>query len=118
MNSTVQKKSFSGQKKAPLFKPMLCVFPDGYIYEIFPFNTGVANDASIIKRILIAQSRFSRYFQEGDVFILDRGFRDAFRDLQAKGFIVYTPAFVAGREQLSWDEANRNRVVTKNRWVV
>ena len=39
-------------------------------------------------------------------------------DLEAKGFEVYIPTFSAGREQLPWQEANRNRLVTKNRWVV
>ena len=49
---------------------------------------------------------------------MDRGFRDAVGDLKAKGFEVYIPTFSAGREQLPWQEANRNRLVTKNRWVV
>ncbi|XP_074604100.1 uncharacterized protein LOC141857506 [Brevipalpus obovatus] len=118
MNVKVQKKSFSGQKKVPLFKPMMCVFPNGYIYEIFPFNTAVANDATIFRRIANSDPRFARYFKTGDAFIFDRGFRDVVREFTSKGFNVYVPASAAGRDQFSWSEANTNRMITELRWVV
>ncbi|XP_074595434.1 uncharacterized protein LOC141850664 [Brevipalpus obovatus] len=97
---------------------MMCVFPDGYIYEIFPFNTAVANDATIFRRIANSDSSFARYFRPGDSFIFDRGFRDAVGEFRSKGFNVFVPASAAGREQLPWSDANKTRIVTKLRWVV
>ena len=118
MNIAVQKQSYSGQKKAPLFKPKMCVFLDGYIREIFTFNAAVANDASIIRSIANTGSQFSCHFMPKDVFIFDRGFCDVVPEFWRRNFYVYTPALGADREQLSWKEANKTRRVTKVSWVV
>lgn len=70
MNITVQKKLFSGQKKAPIFKPMMIVFPDGYIYEVFCFNHGRYNDAKIMKKILEKRPECKNVFRQSDTFTL------------------------------------------------
>lgn len=118
MNISVQKKLYSGQKKTHLFKPMMIVFPDGYIYEVFCFNNGSSNDALIMKDILERSTECQGVFAERDTFILDRGFRDVVKWLQDRGHVVFTPSLSKGREQLSWQEANNTRRVTMTRWVV
>ena len=142
INIPAQKKSFSGQKKANLFKPMICVFPDGYIYEIFSYNAGTSNDASILQNLMVSIPNFSTIFKKGDVFVLDRGFRDVSSELRRRGYTVFMPALTtqrAGqqddrqtwqqssqqsrqqsgqRKQLTWQQANQSRRVTKVRWVV
>ena len=90
MNVAVQKKTHSRQKKAHLFEPTICVFPDGYIYEVSTYNAGASNDASILRNLLSQSSLFPQAFKRGDVFILDRRFRHVVADLRSRGFEVYT----------------------------
>ncbi|XP_074595462.1 uncharacterized protein LOC141850685 [Brevipalpus obovatus] len=118
MNIELQKKLYSGQKKAPLFKPMICVLSNGYIYDVVTYNHGSINDAQILRNILSSNSEFASTFQPGDVFALDRGFRDIVPELLAEGFSVFTPGSAGSSGQLSWEQANQSRKVTKIRWVV
>lgn len=118
MNVKVQKKSFSGLKKARLFKAILCIFPDGYIYEVSPFNTAVINDASISRRISNSDPRFAQCFRPGYSFIVDRGFRDVVNEFNEKVFNVYVPASASGRNQLTWEDAKKNWLITKLYWAV
>ncbi|GBP12687.1 hypothetical protein EVAR_10331_1 [Eumeta japonica] len=48
----------------------------------------------------------------------DRGFRDVVEFLNHKGFNVLMPAFKGNKLQLSTEEANISRNITKIRWVV
>ena len=58
-------------------------------------------------------------FKEGDVFLVDRGFRDVVPFLSKRGYDVKMPEFVeAGLNQLTTTQANRSRLVTKCRFVV
>lgn len=56
---------------------------------------------------------------DGDIFILDRGYRDAqplFREL---GIEYKIPVFLGrNQKQLFTEEANDSRLVTKTRWIV
>lgn len=57
----------------------------------------------------------------GDIFIFDRGFRDCLPDMEAKGYVTETPEFVLKTQrsqQLTTEQANRSRLVTKTRYVV
>ena len=49
--------------------------------------------------------------------MVDRGFRDAFNVIQGFGFDVASPPFLNGCRQLSTDEANESRCITKVRWI-
>ena len=109
-NIGVQQGTYSMHKRASLFKPMICVLPDGYIYDIVPFNPATLNDASIMNNITHLIPNFNEHFVRGDVFILDRGFRDAARVLRSNGFKVFLPSFIErGSRQLTTQQANRSR---------
>lgn len=55
----------------------------------------------------------------GDVFIVDRGFRDCINFLKRKGFNVQSPASLKeNQKQLTTMEANQSRLVTANRYGV
>ncbi|XP_074604085.1 uncharacterized protein LOC141857488 [Brevipalpus obovatus] len=118
MNVAVQKMTFSGQKKTNLFKPMVCCFPDGYIYEVFTYHGGSVNDATIMRGVMNQNPSFNQVFKPGDMFIFDRGFRDVVAEMQRKGFHVHTPASSVAGEKPSWEKANRTRLVTKVRCVI
>jgi len=60
----------------------------------------------------------SSILQKGDIFILDRGFRDIVSHLEDLGFEVLMPSLKGKRRQLTWQESNQSRFVTKVRWVV
>lgn len=57
----------------------------------------------------------------GDIFIFDRGFRDCLPYMEANDFVTKTLEFVLKtqpRQQLTTEQANRSRLVTKTRYVV
>ncbi|EZA62212.1 hypothetical protein X777_05151 [Ooceraea biroi] len=117
-NNEYQRKSFSGQKKVPLCKPFTLCTTDGYIIDMLgPYNANL-NDAEILKSILNIPNSLPKLLQKGDIFILDRGFRDVKPLLEKKGFEVLMPALKGKRSQLPTDESNESRFVTKLRWVV
>lgn len=47
-----------------------------------------------------------------------RGFRDVKKDLEEKNFKILMPALKGKRKQLSTEESNQSRFVTKIRWAV
>lgn len=97
---------------------MLCVSSDGFIFcTVGPFMA-TENDASIMKKILPENIPAMRNFEERDVMLVDRGFRDCVEELESYGFIVRIPAHASGNRQLSTIEANRTRLVTKCRFQV
>uniref|UniRef100_T1KLY2 SWIM-type domain-containing protein n=2 Tax=Tetranychus urticae TaxID=32264 RepID=T1KLY2_TETUR len=104
-NMEYQKRSFSEQKKNNLFKPMICVFPDGYIYDIFNPHAAVDNYATILE-----------YIARNDEGFTVQGY------LESNDFDVYMPKSnqekYRGFKQLPWLEANRSREVTKCRWAI
>lgn len=55
-----------------------------------------------------------------DIFLLDRGIRDCIQKLENEyGFIAKMPALIQkNQSQLTTEEANSSRLVTKCRWVV
>jgi hypothetical protein len=70
------------------------------------------------KHIIEKQMSFKNYFHEGDVFIVDRGFRDCVSYLNDLGLKVEIPHFLMDKDQHTTQEANESRLVTKTRWVV
>jgi hypothetical protein len=57
--------------------------------------------------------------KEGDIMILDRGFRDSLDILKALGIDATMPSFL-GQNQRQFDvyDANRSHFITKLRWAV
>lgn len=116
-NYDFQKKTYSLQHERNLVKFMLCVSTNGFIEAVYgPFNAKT-NDATILNIIMNEQGNIFGEFREGDVFIIDRGFRDCIRALKDRGFIVKSPRFSAGN-QMTRTEANESRFATKTRFVV
>lgn len=117
-NNIYQRKSYSGQKKVPLCKPFTICTTNGFVIDLAGPFEGKLNDAEILKRILDDPHGISNKLKKGDVFILDRGFRDVKKYLEQKGYIVFMPALKGKRDQLTTQESNDTRFVTKIRWVV
>ena len=76
------------------------------------------NDADIMKTIIEDLNGLCKVLRTNDVFVLDSGFRDVVKDLEDKNFKVLIPALKSKRKQLSTEESNQSRFVTKIRWVV
>ncbi|CAK1587675.1 unnamed protein product [Parnassius mnemosyne] len=119
-NYLYQKKTYSLHKYRNLIKPFLFVCSDGYIIDILGPYHATTSDADIINNEFIYESSSLRqYFESGDVFILDRGFRDSLPLLERCGYQVHVPLSPAdGESQLTTRDANKSRAVTMCRWVV
>lgn len=98
------------------------VAPDGYILDIHGpyFSDSRNNDAAMLTNELQRDIQGIReWFQEHDLFIVDRGYRDAIPLLQELGIDHLIPNNIRpGERQLSVEEANHNRIITKTRWIV
>lgn len=116
------RQSYCTHKKKHLVKPSMLVAPDGYILDIQGpyFSNASNNDASI----LVSQLNddllgMQGWFQPRDIFILDRGYRDAIPRLEEMGIVTKMPPVLSpGQTQFSTEEANEARIVTKTRWIV
>ena len=87
---------------------------DGFVLDV-PFFEGSKNDANILKDILDNNTDFNNLLREGDVFIMDRGFRDVVDNVKERGYKYLMPALKGKRKQLPTIEANGSRFVTKVR---
>ena len=116
-NNSFQRDSYSGQKKVPLCKPFTICTTNGFVVDFAGPYYGTENDSTIVKKVL-RSSELCGLLKHDDIFIVDRGFRDAIDDLKSLGFRVLMPAMRANRKQVPADEANESRRVTKLRWVV
>ena len=73
-NNVYQRKSYSGQKKAPLCKPFTICTTNGYVVDIAgPFNDTM-NDATIMKILLEDSTGLKSILRPGDFCIVDRWF--------------------------------------------
>lgn len=96
---------------------MMSVTTDGYIAGVFGPYPGNKNDATILNELL--NKNIWQSFESGDVFLIDRGFRDSNELIFGKGFIPKMPEFAdSPRSTLTTAQANRSRLVTKNRFIV
>lgn len=121
-NFRALRQSFSLHKGRHLVKPALIVAPDGYILEIQGpyFSDTRNNDAAMLRNEFENDmEHMHEWFQEGDIFILDRGYRDITEFLDNQGVSWKMPAFLErNQKQLTTEQANDSRLVTKMRWVV
>ncbi|XP_037050737.1 uncharacterized protein LOC119084780 [Bradysia coprophila] len=116
----LQRKTFSLHKCRNLLKPLYIVFPDGYILEAAGpyFCDSKNNDAANIRHHY-ENSDLLLFLEEGDYFLLDRGYRDVKDETVEKGFSVFMPSLLTGKRiNFDCDEANSSRMVTMFRWVV
>ena len=95
--------------------------PDGKILDIFgPENLWQASlsDADILKELMKLEE-FKTSFKPGDIFVIDRGFRDVKEQLENQGYIVKIPPHRAPRQkQLTTVQANEQRDCTAVRWII
>ena len=88
-NNEFQRKSYSVQKGRHLVKPYVLCTTDGQIVDIYGLYEATKNDATILLDILKKDKKLNTLLRKGDIFILDRGFRDCINDLENKyGFKV------------------------------
>ncbi|XP_063898807.1 uncharacterized protein LOC135119097 [Helicoverpa armigera] len=119
-NYKYQKQTYSLHKFRNLMKPFIITCCDGYILDVMGPYPATTSDAEILKNEFSSHDApMRRFFEPGDVFILDRGFRDAIPLLTECGYSVKVPASLEeGESQLSTIDANNSRKVTICRWVV
>lgn len=113
-----QKASYCSHKKRNYIKVMNIVTTDGTIFRtIGPFQAS-KNDASIMEDILIGNPNIFENIKDGDILLVDRGFRDCVSLLKKRGFDVKIPASEPSSKQLSTKDANETRKITKLRFEV
>lgn len=114
--------SYSLHKGRHLVKPALIVAPDGYILDIQGpyFSDSANNDAAILQNEYENNINGIReWFENGDIFIFDRGYRDVLPYFENLGIRCKMPALLPrGQRQLDTEEANDCRLITKTRWLV
>lgn len=116
------RQSFCVHKGRHLLKPAMFVAPDGYILDIQGpyFSNTINNDARILlKEFQTDVAGMREWFRAQDIFILDRGYRDAIPILNGIGLITLMPPLLnSNQDQFSTEEANNARIITKSRWIV
>ena len=121
-NYSFQRRFYSVHKGKPFLKPMMLVATDGYILTALgPYLVdGKNSDAKITEQMLNSNVEdITDWFEEDDVMVVDRGFRDAVDILKDFGINAQMPHFLnKPQKQHTSEEANESRLVTKVRWVV
>lgn len=123
-NYFFQRKSYSNHKYRNLLKPFLFVCCDGHIIEVSGPHAATTSDAQVMNNVIDndednGDGVFHWFYKNGDVFILDRGFRDAVVPIQQHGYSVHIPESKHPNEtQLTTEQANKSRLITICRWVV
>ncbi|XP_062619312.1 uncharacterized protein LOC134280876 [Saccostrea cucullata] len=121
-NFHFQRRSYSVHKGRPLLKPMVIVTTSGYFVSVLgPYLSDFKNnDASILTHIIKTNVEdIKKWVKDEDIFVVDRGFRDAIPLLEDLGIQAEMPKFMSkGQKQLTTEDANMSRLVTKVRWVV
>ena len=115
----LQRDCYSGHKSRHLVKMMSLVLPDGYVVDLLGPFYGKNSDSSITKEILRTCTDLSILCQDDDIQIVDRGFRDVAAEFEAFGYDMKMPGLLGKDDkQLSANDANESRLITKCRWVV
>ena len=111
-NFCFQRDTYSMLKSWNLLKPMMICAPDGYILNVEALFYGSDNDATMMNYCMHFSS-FLDYFEEQDVMIVDRGFRDVLPALWASRIETFMPHFLQpGQKQFTTEQANDNRIVS------
>ena len=116
-NFQFQRRSFSMHKCRPLVKPMIIVSTSGYFISVLGpyFADSKNNDVSILKHIINNNiEEIKNWINPNDIFVVDRGFRDAVELLGELGIQAEMPCFMKKSEkQMAMEDANTSRMVTK-----
>ncbi|KAL7303926.1 hypothetical protein TKK_0004044 [Trichogramma kaykai] len=102
-------------------KPTLVVAPDGYILDIQGpyFSDEHNNDAATLPHELENDENLNNWFRPGDIVVVDRGYRDVIDTLEGLGLVCkISPTPEPGQRQLTTEDANEIRLITKTRWIV
>ncbi|GLV39548.1 hypothetical protein CBL_20452 [Carabus blaptoides fortunei] len=86
---------------------------NGFLVDIAGLFTGNKNDAEKLLQIMKSSEGISKIVKSGDIFILDRGFWDEKIFLEEQGYRVLMPALKGKWKQLTTEESNDWRFVTK-----
>ncbi|XP_056011994.1 uncharacterized protein LOC125671681 [Ostrea edulis] len=99
---------------------MIIVSTTGYFISVLGPYLARNNDATILNHIMRSNIEDIRsWVNENDIFVVDRGFRDSLDYLQEMGICAKMPTFLRkGEKQMSTENANTSRLVSKIRWVV
>ncbi|RWS24776.1 hypothetical protein B4U80_00650 [Leptotrombidium deliense] len=118
-NFSYLKRSYCAHKHGLLVKPFTVCTTTGYVIDMFgrPYD-GKSSDAKILMELFQQNTAFRNLFNPGDIMVLDRGFRDATTFLESMNIQVEIIAFKGNAKQFSCTDANKNRAVSKVRWVV
>ncbi|KAH3783932.1 hypothetical protein DPMN_161882 [Dreissena polymorpha] len=107
-NFQFQRQTYSMHKGRPLVKPMVIVTTSGYFISVIgPYLANSKNnDASILHHIIkINIEEIKNWVKENDIFVVDRGFRDATSLLEELGIHAQMPSFLprgSNNYQLIW----------------
>uniref|UniRef100_A0ABD2WA46 DDE Tnp4 domain-containing protein n=1 Tax=Trichogramma kaykai TaxID=54128 RepID=A0ABD2WA46_9HYME len=115
------RQTFCRHKSDHLVKSTLVVAPDGYILDIQGpyFLDGRNNDATTLRHELENDENLNNWFRPGDIVVVDRGYRDVIDTLEGLGLVCEIPSTPAsGQRQLTTEDANETRLITKTRWIV
>lgn len=121
-NFRALRQSYCLHKSRHLVKPALIVAPDGYILDIHNpyFSDYHNNDAAMLhNEFENNENELRDWFNEGDIFILDRGYTDVLPYLENLGIECKVPTLLQrGQRQFDTEDANDCRLITKTRWLV
>lgn len=116
------RKSFCVPKNKHLVKPCMLTASDGYIVDIQGpyFSNAANNDARVMVNELENDLNGMReWLQAGDIFVVDRGYRDAVAVLETMGIMFKMPPLLEqGQRQFTTEKANASRLVTMTRWII
>ncbi|XP_052693754.1 uncharacterized protein LOC128172028 [Crassostrea angulata] len=109
-NFSFSRRSYSLHKHRPLVKLMLVVTTTGYIVSVLgPYLADSKNsDANILNHMIRPNAeQMKEWVREGDIFVVDRGFRDSGEILNDLGITMEMPTFLPkGATQLQTKDAN------------
>ena len=115
-NFHFQRRTYSLHKGRPLVKPMVVVTTGYFVTVVGPYLSDAKNnDAFILKHMINTNVEdIKSWVGEDDIFVVDRGFRDALELLEDLGIDAEMPCFLPkGQQQMSTDDANSSRLETK-----
>jgi len=121
-NFQALRQSYCLHKGRHLVKLVLIVALDGYILDIHNsyFSDARNNDAAMLEREFQNDAGALReWLGENAIIIVDCGYRDVLPLLQNLGIKTHIPPLLQeGQTQLSTEDANDFRLITKSRWIV
>ena len=82
-------------------------------------ETDICSYVIFLRAILNTCNNLSIICEDGEVQIVDRGFRDVAAEFEEMGFDIKMPDFLdKNSKQFTSEQANETRLVTNCRWVV